>query len=361
MRGATINAIASSMPELLTSLFFLFILDSSEGFSAGIGTTAGSAIYNGMVIPSLTILAVSYIALNGIQVPRKVLLRDGIALLTVEFLFLVVIRGSSLDWYHGLFLMSLYWVYLAYLFLSIRGKKSSENHHGEAEVEDLGPRHGSAPSFFRTLITLDLVGMLKGKGPIGSASAWRLLTVSTLMIAGVCYFLVLACEWIGSETYMFPGLGELHGLGIPIMFVALILASIASSFPDTILSIIDARKGKHEDAISNALGSNIFDVCFALGLPLFLYALIRGPIVMSDEVAEMSSELRLLLWLLTGVIVIIFVSGKKLGRGKAVLLMLLYFGFVLYVVGRSVGHPVSESISEGLVNVLKFVGIHPRM
>ena len=64
---------------------------------------------------------------------------------------------------------------------------------------------------------------------------------------------------------------EFVGLGIPVMFVALILASAASSFPDTIISMKDAKKGNYDDAISNALGSNIFDVCFALGLPMLIF------------------------------------------------------------------------------------------
>ena len=42
-----------------------------------------------------------------------------------------------------------------------------------------------------------------------------------------------------------------------------IIAAAATSVPDTILSIKDARKGNYNDAISNALGSNIFDICFA--------------------------------------------------------------------------------------------------
>ena len=33
-------------------------------------------------------------------------------------------------------------------------------------------------------------------------------------------------------------------------------------------------QGQYDDAISNALGSNIFDICFALGFPLFLFTLI---------------------------------------------------------------------------------------
>ena len=36
VKGATINAISSSIPELLTSIFFLLFLKDSEGFSGGL-------------------------------------------------------------------------------------------------------------------------------------------------------------------------------------------------------------------------------------------------------------------------------------------------------------------------------------
>ena len=36
IKGATLNAVASSMPEFLTTLFFLFYLRDSDGFSGDV-------------------------------------------------------------------------------------------------------------------------------------------------------------------------------------------------------------------------------------------------------------------------------------------------------------------------------------
>ncbi|MEQ8879941.1 MAG: hypothetical protein RLQ12_09930, partial [Cyclobacteriaceae bacterium] len=113
VRGATINAVASSMPEVFTSLFFLFIMKDAEGFSGGIGTTAGSAIFNSMVIPAVSVLAVIGIGLTkNVKVSQKVMLRDGLSLLIAEMIFIILISGSSLDWYHGFLLMIVYVVYI---------------------------------------------------------------------------------------------------------------------------------------------------------------------------------------------------------------------------------------------------------
>ena len=362
VRGASINAVASSMPEVFTSLFFLFVLADASGFSGGIGTTAGSAIFNSMVIPAVSILAVIGIGLTKrIEVSKSVLLRDGIALIITEAIFLVLISGSKLDWWHGLILMCVYVVYISYMFISMNKAQKKAMFEAEqngevpvVEEEEDGEEQGS---FFKGLITFDLERIFIGGKKIDNTRAWALLIFATVSIALVCYLLVVACEWMGADVYEVPYLGEFHGLDIPLMFVALVLASAASSFPDTIISIKDAQRGKYDDAISNALGSNIFDVCFALGFPLFLFTILHGPIHMPEELIDLSAELRFLLLLLTIVCVVIYTTGRYMGRGKALLLLGIYVLFILYIIGRSAGNEIALGISEVLIGALEMIGI----
>lgn len=365
VRGASINAVASSMPEVFTSLFFLFVLADASGFSGGIGTTAGSAIFNSMVIPAVSILAVIGIGLtNRIEVSKSVLLRDGIALIITEAIFLVLISGSKLDWWHGLILMCVYVVYISYMFISMNKSQKKAmfeaEQNGEVAVEEEEEEEEDDEeqgSFFKGLITFDLERIFIGGNKIDNTRAWALLIFATVSIAMVCYLLVIACEWMGADVYEVPYLGEYHGLNIPLMFVALVLASAASSFPDTIISIKDAQRGKYDDAISNALGSNIFDVCFALGFPLFLFTILHGPIQMPEELIDLSAELRFLLLLLTIICVLIYTTGRFMGRGKALLLLGIYFLFILYIIGRSAGNELATGISQMLLSVLEFIGI----
>ncbi len=359
VRGATINAVASSMPEVFTSLFFLFILKDANGFSGGIGTTAGSAIFNGMVIPAVSILAVISMGMaKKITVSQKVLRRDGIALIIAELIFLVLISGSTLHWYHGLILMLVYVVYIIYMFGTMNKKEREEfMDEGHVDAEDVDFSKVKV-NYAKAFFTLDLEKLFIGRSKINDNKAWAMLIVSTIAIALVCYFLVLACEWIGADTYHIPGLGQFEGLDIPVMFVALILAAAASSFPDTIISMKDARKGQYDDAISNALGSNIFDVCFALGFPLFIFTIVYGPISMPTAIIDLSTELRFLLWLLTIVAVLIFTSSKHMGRGKAILLLGIYIAFVIYIIGRGSGSPFAQQIADTLVSIVRVFRIH---
>lgn len=273
VRGATINAIGSSMPELFTTIFFLLVLKDTESFSGGLGTTAGSAIFNGMIIPAVVILAVIGAGVvRSIQVSKKVLVRDGISLLVAEAVLIFLIGGATLKWYHGLILMLMYVAYIVIMFSTM----SAPSEEGEEDEDEDDDDEGGSSSRLMALLTLDIQYALYKDEELTKGRAWVQLIISMIVIGAACLLLVVACQWMGADTFTVPFLGEFSGFGIPIIFVSVVIASAATSVPDTILSIRDAKAGNYDDAVSNAIGSNIFDVCFALGLPLFLYTLVYG-------------------------------------------------------------------------------------
>ncbi|WP_203218756.1 hypothetical protein [Vibrio sp. S11_S32] len=321
VKGATINAIGSSMPELCATMVFLFLFNDTGGFAGGIATTAGSAVFNTMIIPAVSILtAIKIFKLSAVNVSKKVILRDGIALITIELILIVTI-GEHLTWWHGLMLMSLYIIYIAYMLTNM--KKSHHAEYSIAEAEEEEQDKVSSENALMSWLTLDLENAVIGERKTTNQNAWALLIVSTFFIALSCYLLVLGCELLG------------HELGLKSYFVAVIIAAAASSVPDTILSVRDAKKGNYDDAVSNALGSNIFDICFALGLPLFLYTIINGPIFMPIDMVDNVGELRVLLLLLTIAAFILFYFGKALGKAKAYTLIGLYIFFAAYIISKA--------------------------
>ena len=353
VRGATINAIASSMPELFTTLFFLLYLKDTENFAGGIGTTAGSAVFNGMIIPAVVILVVLFSGISkSIEVSKKVILRDGISLLIAELILIIIISGNQLFWWHGLILICSYAVYIFYMFTTMSKKNTNVSDEDEDEDEDEENEH---KGFFKSLFQLDLENLIIGKKEINSSKAWFLLVISMLIIGASCLLLVVACEWLGSDTFSIPMLGEFSGFNIPIIFVSVVLASAATSVPDTIISMRDAKEGNYDDAVSNAIGSNIFDVCFALGFPLFLYTIFIGPITMSNDIVVFSSELRILLFILTFIAVFIYYVGKKMTKFKAFLLLFIYLLFIAYVIGQSQNAHFSNIISSYLMDIYEYI------
>ncbi|MGB1204829.1 MAG: sodium:calcium antiporter [Chitinophagales bacterium] len=340
VRGATINAIASSIPELFTTLFFLFIMYDAGGFAGGVGTTAGSAVFNGVVIPALVILSVLFFGVSQqVSVSKKVILRDGLFLILGEILLIYFISGTHLYWWHGLLLMLFYGVYVAYMLISMKKNEIDEN-----EIDEIieTTEHDENPkSMLASLLSLDLESLVVGNREINNATAWPLLLIATGVIGAACAILVHGCE------------GLAFALNIPIYFIAVIVAAAATSVPDTIISVRDSMKGNYDDALSNALGSNIFDICFALGLPLFLFTSIYGPLTMSADTVADITELQLILLFITIIIFFLFYVGEQMGRIKAIVLLLIYGLFVSFIVASSADAQWTKPISEGLQNIVQ--------
>jgi cation:H+ antiporter len=379
VRGGTINAVASSMPEILTAMIALLVFSETDGFSVGIGTTAGSALFNGMLIPAVCIFAVVGTVIKGqkvnaIRVLPKVILRDGLSLIFCELCLVLILTGTTLYWWHGAILVFLYLAYFAYMITSMKSDPSPNGADEDEDEDDDEERSGVANFFYWISLgpLLDLESFFvkekqKQKMADETWNGWPLLLTATAAIGVSCWMLVHACEYLGRGEYTAFG-HSMQGLGMPTMFVAVIFASMATSVPDTILSVKDARSGDYDDAVANALGSNIFDICFALGLPLLLFTIFNGPITMTAEVADQSAELRLLLLFFTIISFLVYFLGKRhsdadgnktieMGRGKATALVFLYLMFTLHIIGLCTGNDVSASISESLKGLTQCINM----
>uniref|UniRef100_A0A8C5GSX4 Sodium/potassium/calcium exchanger 3-like n=1 Tax=Gouania willdenowi TaxID=441366 RepID=A0A8C5GSX4_GOUWI len=93
---------------------------------------------------------------------------------------------------------------------------------------------------------------------------WYLLTFlsSTLWIALFSYLMVWMVTIIS------------YTLGIPEVIMGITFLAAGTSVPDCMASLIVARQGMGDMAVSNSIGSNIFDVLLGLGFPWALRTLI---------------------------------------------------------------------------------------
>lgn len=322
VRGATINAVGSSIPELFTTLFSLMLLGEVDNFAFGIGTTAGSAIFNGMIIPAVAILAViGYGIAKKVNVSKKVILRDGIGLIIAELILIYMISGNYLTWVHGLVLMLTYVVYVAYMFTTMNKAEESTAVEQSQEVEEEHLTE-KKQSILKAFILLDFEDVFVRK-KINTFNAWMLLLFSMLVIGLACIVLIHSCELLSEE------------LGIAPYFIAVVLASAATSVPDTILSYRDAVAGEYDDAVANALGSNIFDICFALGFPLFAFTLFNGPIIMTPKTVANVAELQASLVILTIIAFLIYYFNNGLRQLHAYLLLGLYLLFIGFIFAKA--------------------------
>jgi cation:H+ antiporter len=71
-------------------------------------------------------------------------------------------------------------------------------------------------------------------------------------------------------------LGDL--LGIDAVIMGFIVIAAGTSVPDTVLSVMSAKRGNYDAAISNVFGSNIFDICVCLSVPILLALVLTGAV-----------------------------------------------------------------------------------
>ena len=89
-----------------------------------------------------------------------------------------------------------------------------------------------------------------------------------------CYVsFVMSILWIGVFAYFMVEWREVIGttIGIPSVVMGYTLLAAGTSVPDLLSSIIVARQGYGDMAVSSSIGSNIFDIMVGLPVPWLLY------------------------------------------------------------------------------------------
>lgn len=114
--------------------------------------------------------------------------------------------------------------------------------------------------------------------------------------------------------------------------MGLTFLAAGTSIPDLFTSVIVARKGFGDMAVSSSVGSNIFDVTVGLPLPWLLYSLAFGvPVPVSST--GMLCSICLLFLMLIMVFLSILLFNWKMTRGMGFSMFVLYFLFVLITLG----------------------------
>lgn len=334
VKGPTINAVASSLPELLISSLFLFYFKDITGFSAGYGTIIGSSAFNIALIP---VISFSYLYFTKgrnkvFEINKQIVKQDALFLLgSISILSLGFFFGVNL--YLALFLILFYFIYIFYVIKtrvskkddgSIFFKKFIKNHNLELKDKII---HAESGTFASSLLNFKLFRIFF-QGKVNDFTSTLVVLISVCIIGASCYLLILATENIS------------HVLGVNLFFGAFMIAAIASSIPDTIFSVQDAKNDKFIDSFSNAYGSNIFDICIGIGLPVLVYSSIYGPINMNMPIERIGwigdSVLGgnlfmwslLILFFFTALVSLVYYKSN-ITLKSAVLIFLLYLSFII--------------------------------
>jgi len=136
--------------------------------------------------------------------------------------------------------------------------------------------------------------------------------------------------WIAAFSYLMVWWATVTGdtIGIPPEVMGLTFLAAGTSIPDLITSVIVARKGFGDMAVSSSVGSNIFDVTVGLPFPWFLFTLVNNLDPVSVSSKGLGCSIILLFTMLLLVFLCILLSGWKMSKLLGVSMFVLYFMFV---------------------------------
>lgn len=133
-----------------------------------------------------------------------------------------------------------------------------------------------------------------------------------------CYLsFLLSIGWIGGFSYFMVQWAEIIGntLGIPTVIMGVTILAAGTSVPDLLSSVIVARRGSGDMAVSSSIGSNIFDILVGLPVPWLVFSVWPStPSFIDIGTDNIFIYLIILLVMLIFVVASIHFQGWKLTR-----------------------------------------------
>jgi len=302
--GATLMAVGSSAPELFTSFFAVFRADDLA--NVGAGTIVGSAIFNILVIIGASAM------FRGARLTWQPIVRDALFYSASILLLLFVFWDGRVGINEAWMFVALY---VVYIFAVVFWKKILPYDDVDiVDVEEQGDTHGA----FKKLIITIIGFVVPRPRPFGNRYILTFL-MSLVGIAALSHGLVESAVHMAAILQINPTI------------VALTILAAGTSIPDLLSSVIVARQGRGDMAVSNAIGSNIFDILFGLGFPWMLWLGIHGGYV-SVATENLISSIILLFATVISILFVLIVRNWWLGRRAGIVLIGAYFTYLAYII-----------------------------
>ncbi|XP_059210279.1 sodium/potassium/calcium exchanger 2-like isoform X3 [Centropristis striata] len=140
-----------------------------------------------------------------------------------------------------------------------------------------------------------------------------------------------AIAWIAGFSYLMVWWAHQVGetIGITEEIMGLTILAAGTSIPDLITSVIVARKGLGDMAVSSSVGSNIFDITVGLPFPWLMWSFFNGmkPVQVSSN--GLFCAIVLLFIMLLFVIISIAACKWRMSKLLGFIMFMLYFVFLV--------------------------------
>lgn len=276
--GLTIIAFGTSAPELAVSISAL----ASGSTDMVLGNVIGSCILNILLILGIAAV-IKPIRIKVDTVRRELPLCMLIStLLAVLFLDVMLKSGSENQFSRSDAIVVLLFFSVFLYYLISLAKQSKEN-----KEKDDKPKYKLGKSLVFVLIGL----------------------------AGIV---------IGSEMVVKNASTIATAIGWSERLISLTIVAFGTSLPELVTTIVAARRGEQDLAVGNIIGSNIFNICIVLGIPVAIFGTITP---------ESFKMLDIVMLVASAVALFIFAfSRKKISRVEGIIMLIafaVYYGAIM--------------------------------
>ena len=291
--GVTIVALGTSFPELITSLFAVF-RGATEIVVAG---ALGSNIAN-----ILLIIGFSSIVAKTLIIKKSLIDLDAPLLAGTTVLFVFIIIDQKVVFWEAILLLCAFVIYLLYTIFS----RGSLQVTPEETLEVLPSR----------------VERRKKK------EEKKEVQVSSLSKINSQVFIFLIFGMIGLAIGAYFTIESVIKLAelfqIPTSFIAIIAVALGTSLPELVVSVKAALTKKHEIALGNVFGSNIFNILLVIGIPSLISPLIVDNLTFNIGLPFLVAAT--LLFIISGI-------SRRIHIWEGMMYLLLYILFIFKLIG----------------------------
>lgn len=112
-------------------------------------------------------------------------------------------------------------------------------------------------------------------------------------------------------------------LNISQKIISMTIIVIGTSLPELTITVLSAKKGEFDMAIGNIIGTNIFNICVVLGLPITIFGTVSSPAF---------NLIDLVVVLLAALLLFIFGrTDRKLTRREGIIMLITVIVYYLYI------------------------------
>ena len=264
--GLTIVAMGTSAPEASVSINAA----PAGNNDIAVSNIIGSNIFNGLVVVGICAF------ISGFKTNKDILKRDMPVNILITAILCVMIADGRLSRLEGILLLAGMIFYIVNMILSALKTRSS------------CPDEKSMP-----------------------------LYKSLIFIAGGLVAVIFGGNLVVDNASQIA-----VSFGVSQNFIGLTIVAIGTSLPELVTSIVATRKGDSGLALGNAIGSNIFNILFILGMS----ATISPLHILSESVIDCA------ILLVSGILLFVFAyTRKSMNRTEGAICVLSYIGYTAYL------------------------------